>query len=680
MYLNINVNKVLNEKTPKLDKLTESFNNIKFDQTPKKIIEFMSMYKKSSKDTILENLNLLYNINSDITFGYFNNVLEHAELPNALLNEYKTDISKLIESTSDYSYSDKLEESITVIDAMIENNNDIELIREEMLLNLAINRIRKSCMFESYLEDDLEVLIYNINTSPETISEYEQLIRKIKVSKTSEYFSSYPMLLVKNTELIRNLTIRVTGDVLDLLTSMPIVIADKLTESNLSSSVVKSYIKILDKQIALMYISLKNNEPAMYQLYSAYVRNLINAKRKISEKYNISSIKESFDIENEIVEEKLQNPFKVMAHANKTVGKGGWSHFRRNLGPMTKNAFVNTSKSYKGLWPNLLKMVDNCKNIDEVNYLRRDVNIALSSFTKLKKNQPERIKAIEEHEEWLKTVYRKALSDKAKELKEKTKIKESFILENITEMQPDVVLYDEGVIEDVIAELEDSLANIIFDPDDELNETELENFARLARTYEATSKLQKGMIKAGHKAGSGAQKIVTKARSSQVDMKRATLPIKKAIDPIYNAINNTINKLKEMDKKDRVERIITGGFKLKLKNYIKKAINIVISVGAGSVAKDIFVKGAPKVIGGALGPLVGVLITAIGIYASIAIEKKTDNKVRQEVLTDLKNELTIVNEKIDDAKSDNNRKAKYELMRIQQKLKKDIERIEYNLN
>ena len=42
--------------------------------------------------------------------------------------------------------------------------------------------------------------------------------------------------------------------------------------------------------------------------------------------------------------------------------------------------------------------------------------------------------------------------------------------------------------------------------------------------------------------------------------------------------------------------------------------------------------------------------------------------------------LEIVNEKIEDAKSENDKKAKYELMRIRNKLVKDIERIEYNLN
>jgi len=541
MYLNIDIKKILENKTPKPDHITESFNLLKSNQTPTNIINFMSSYRSYPKETIIENLSSLCDINSDITFSYVDHVLEVADLSDDILNKYKSHISSLLENSNNIDYSSRLENTISIIDSNIENNNDMELIKEEVLMNLAIDRIKKSCIFESYLEDDLEVLIYNINTSPETISEYEQIIRKIKVSKTSEYFSSYPMLLVKNTDLIRNMDIRVTGDVLDLLTSMPTVIANKLSEAKLSDTVIKSYIKIFDKQIAVMYMELKNNEPAQYQLYSTYVRKLIEAKRVISEK--------------------------------------------------------NTKK----------------------------------------------------------------------------------LSENITEMQPDIILYDEGVMEDIIAEMEDSLADIIFDPGEELNDAELENFARLCRTYEAVSRFQRGAIKAGHASGKVIQKGVNKMKDSQSNNKRAMLPVKKSLDPLINMFNNTINKIKEMDKKERTERIITGQFRLKLIGFIKKGIIGLGSIGLGVGAGKVLAKGAIGVIASP-AKLGSLIVIAIGILVGVAIDKKVDAKHRRQILTDLKNELEIVNEKIEDAKSENDKKAKYELMRIRNKLIKDIERIEYNLN
>lgn len=568
MYLNIDKQKVLNSKIPKIDPLTESFNVALNEQTPLNIINFMSLYRQSSKDTILENLSNICDINSDITFAYFNHVLEVSDLSNTILTSYRDHLSQICIDNDDYQHVDRLHESIDKIDSIMENNNDINVIKEDVLMGLAIDRIKRSCVFESYLEDELEVLIYNMNTSPETITEYEKIIRKIKTSRTSEYFSSFPMLLVKNTEMIRSLNIQVSGDVLDLLTCMPLVIANKLVETEVSQSVLKSYIKIYEKQIATMYQALKNNEPSQYRLFSAYVRNLIEAKNKIT-----TGI--------------------LQPHIDRFVKQP--------------------------------KVLHESTNVDE----------------------------------------------------------------GIADMCPDILMYDEAVVEDLIAELEDSIADIVFDPGEEIDEAKLENFASLCRTYEATTNVQKKMISAGHKAGKSTQKAVSNLKSNIANSNRAKLPIIKAMQPLANLITGTLEKIKKIDKKERAERIITGGFKGKLSNYIRKGIKLVIlGVTAKTVGKTVTkatagatMKAAGKLIAGmTIGKFVGILLAAIGIYAAIAHEKKVDRKVRQEVLIDLKNELEIVNEKIKDAESDNARKDKYELMRIQQKLKKDIERIEYNLD
>lgn len=555
MYLNIDVNKVLESKQPKIDALTESYEKVCNNQTPLNIINFMSLYKNSSKDTILENLSSLCNINSDISFSYFHNVLEFAEFSETKLNEFKTHIKSIIDSTLDEDYIDRLNKAVEKINAVISKDNEMENIHDEMILKLNCERFKKYCACESYLENDLEVLIYNINTSPETISEYEKIIRKIKVSNTTEYFSSFPMLLVKNTEMIRNLRVHVSGDVLDLLTSMPTVIVDKLVRGKLPHSALTPYLKIFDSQIALLYKDLKNNEPDQYQLYSTYLKKLTDAKLKLMNCKK--AIKESI--------EKLDN--------------------------------------------------SDIESVDE----------------------------------------------------------------NIADMAPDIILYDEGVVEDLIGELEDSIADIIFDPDEEINETKLENFVRLCKTYEATSNIQKKMINAGHQASSKIQKTVSNVRSKMVDAKRATAPIGKALDPVFNLMSNTVNKLKEMDKKERTERIITGNYHLKLNSLIKRGITA-LAIGATAVGGGKLIGSVAKgAITFTIGHLGGIIIAAIGLLVATAVDKKIDAKYRKSILVDLKNELKMVEEKLEDARSDGARDKKYQLMRIQQKLKADIERIEYNL-
>jgi hypothetical protein len=62
------------------------------------------------------------------------------------------------------------------------------------------------------------------------------------------------------------------------------------------------------------------------------------------------------------------------------------------------------------------------------------------------------------------------------------------------------------------------------------------------------------------------------------------------------------------------------------------------------------------------------------------LNKKRTNKQRQNILIDIQNEITILDEKIDDAKGDGNRQAKYALMRTRSELQRTYEKIKYDLN
>ena len=95
--------------------------------------------------------------------------------------------------------------------------------------------------------------------------------------------------------------------------------------------------------------------------------------------------------------------------------------------------------------------------------------------------------------------------------------------------------------------------------------------------------------------------------------------------------------------------------------------------------------GAVKVLGKtlipsiSLGPLISVAITIIIALGKFALDKKADERERKRVLTELETELKIVREKIEDAKGDNARKQKYELMRLEASLEKEVTRIKYGL-
>ena len=100
---------------------------------------------------------------------------------------------------------------------------------------------------------------------------------------------------------------------------------------------------------------------------------------------------------------------------------------------------------------------------------------------------------------------------------------------------------------------------------------------------------------------------------------------------------------------------------------------------SGLIKKGIGILTAGSVVAAVFNPLMSAIITAIGIMGKMAYDKNRTAKERQQVQTDLETELKIVREKIEDAKGDNARKQKYELMRIEAKLEKEVNRVKYGL-
>ena len=84
-----------------------------------------------------------------------------------------------------------------------------------------------------------------------------------------------------------------------------------------------------------------------------------------------------------------------------------------------KNMFENPQKTgnFEAIRPRLLNMVKKCKTMDDIEYLRRDLNAGKVQLTKLAKNRPEIAKQCNAHIKWLGTEYREALNNRAKEIR-----------------------------------------------------------------------------------------------------------------------------------------------------------------------------------------------------------------------------------------------------------------------
>ena len=129
---------------------------------------------------------------------------------------------------------------------------------------------------------------------------------------------------------------------------------------------------------------------------------------------------EFFDLDDELFDD-----VDIVEEAK--VSKDAYRFTFRNMGRIMANMIKGSSdinKTHK----NLLKMVNSCKTVKEIEYVQHDLPLAKRIVAnKVNSTKGEEKKQYQEHLDWLKSTYSKAISDKKKELKSKQKtVKESF--------------------------------------------------------------------------------------------------------------------------------------------------------------------------------------------------------------------------------------------------------------
>ena len=209
-------------------------------------------------------------------------------------------------------------------------------------------------------------------------------------------------------------------------------------------------------------------------------------------------------------------------------------------------------------------------------------------------------------------------------------------------------------IQDLENNFSDSLITLMMDDNSFEEEfAQLDDMLRMSYVYE--SKIADKAVKGSHKAQKVVRKGTNVIRSTAKDVGKVAHAVKEIPKPFEELVKNTWEKLKSMDKTKRRNAIIEGGFKGKLIRLIRLGIKLAISKGIWS----------------ALGPVYG----SIGILVQYYLDGKLDYKEKRQILDELEMELTLVNEKLDDARGDNDKKSKYELMRLKSNLEKEIRRI-----
>ena len=256
----------------------------------------------------------------------------------------------------------------------------------------------------------------------------------------------------------------------------------------------------------------------------------------------------------------------------------------------------------------------------------------------------------------------------------------NIILEKEKSIAPITESSQESLYFEKVSEFNNLVESLFFEED----EMDLNDFIKLQLITEALINYEDTMEASSRIITKGAGKITkaignTSARSngmskSSSKMGQIARDTRVAGGRVADAITQKVNDILGSQKEERRKRIITGSVSVKLLQLLKRAIGIVCTK---KVLGKVFT--GAKIGSHAFGPLISTILTIVLALGKFALDKRADERERKRVVTELETELRIVREKIEDAKGDNARKEKYELMRIEASLDKEITRIKYGL-
>lgn len=146
---------------------------------------------------------------------------------------------------------------------------------------------------------------------------------------------------------------------------------------------------------------------------------------KVVTQKEYDNIKEKNDAINEatIITDKQKSKEERQKEVKKIAKKFATKRFFKMFINVYTHPF--TFSSYDILRKDLLSLVKGCKSIAEVNYLKKDLNVAVTQLNAgiplvKSKGDKKALTELKYHIEWLKNDYRTALNSKAKELKTST--------------------------------------------------------------------------------------------------------------------------------------------------------------------------------------------------------------------------------------------------------------------
>ena len=241
------------------------------------------------------------------------------------------------------------------------------------------------------------------------------------------------------------------------------------------------------------------------------------------------------------------------------------------------------------------------------------------------------------------------------------KERENIVCENLNKYTP----YEEYIINEEILndyyDFQKRTYEMFYDD----NDITMEQFISFIQDCIKFEPLDMTLEAAGRNMTRNAQKKLRKI-NNKVNGKRNTVTknLRRLDDKASDVVNRKLDGIINTGRDLAREKIVEGRPAVKISRFIRNGI-MALAAGTGAVSL--------------LGPAAAAVIVAIGLYCKRNLTKKTEEREKKRILLDLETNLKLTREKIEDAKAENDRKKKYQLMRIEATLEKEITRIKYGL-
>lgn len=149
------------------------------------------------------------------------------------------------------------------------------------------------------------------------------------------------------------------------------------------------------------------------------------------------------------------------------------------------------------------------------------------------------------------------------------------------------------------------------------------------------------------------KKKVAEGRRNAQDARNAGKAVAKIPTNVSDSIKKTVDEWDELDDNRRKEYIIKPGFR---KKYFRALKLCIMHYGAF-----------------AINPILNIVL-----FICQKFSHDKDIRIRNEIIRELKAEIRVTEEKIEDAKSNGDNQQKYKLMRIKEKLDAELTRVTLN--